>query len=238
MTELLYYPDNEYEKEFDSTVSKVKSVDGYICLDETLFFPQGGSQPADQGKIDWKNGEAQIVDVQKEDGKIKHYIQGDVPEEGEKVHGEINWDRRYKLMRMHTAQHIMSWVVLNMYNAETYSLQIKQDKTRVDFKPVDFSEKDVEKIEKGVNSLIKKELEVEKSEIPRQELENRVQEGRTKLDIIPDNIDPLRAIIIGGEDICPCSGTHVDNLNEIGRIKIVNNKSKGANKERLEFKLE
>jgi misacylated tRNA(Ala) deacylase len=139
---------------------------------------------------------------------------------------------------MHTAQHILSWVVLNMYDASTAGNQIHEDYSRIDFEPANFSEKDIEKIEKGVNSLIEKELEVEKKEMDRELVEERVQEGRTNLDIIPDNIDPLRVVIIGDEDLCPCGGTHVDNLKEIGKIKITERRSKGADVERLEFELE
>ena len=238
MTDLLYYPENEYQKEFDAEVQKVKEIDGYVTLDRTLFYKKGGGQPSDKGKISWENGETSVEKVKKEDGEVRHFIEGDFPETGEEIHGTIDWDRRYKHMRMHTAQHIISWIVLNMYDAPTAGNQIHEDYSRIDFKPVSFNERDLEKIEKGVNSLIEKELEVEKEERPRELVEQQIQEGRTNLDIIPDNIDPLRVVIIGGEDICPCGGTHVDNLEEIGRIKITNRKSKGADAERLEFELE
>jgi misacylated tRNA(Ala) deacylase len=238
MTELLYYPGNEYQKEFDSKVSKVREVDGYICLKETLFYKEGGGQPADRGKISWNGKEAKVTDVKKKHGEVRHFIEGDFPEPGQEVHGEIDWERRYKHMRMHTAQHVLSWVVLNMYDATTAGNQIHEDYSRIDFEPANFSEKDIEKIEKGVNSLIEKELEVKKKEMDRELVEERVQEGRTNLDIIPDSIDPLRVVIIGDEDLCPCGGTHVDNLKEIGRINITERKSKGADVERLEFELE
>jgi len=238
MTDLLYYPENEYQKEFDAEVQKVKEIDGYVTLDRTLFYKKGGGQPSDKGKISWENGETSVEKVKKEDGEVRHFIEGDFPETGEEIHGTIDWDRRYKHMRMHTAQHIISWIVLNMYDAPTAGNQIHEDYSRIDFKPVSFNERDLEKIEKGANSLIGKELEVEKEERPRELVEQQIQEGRTNLDIIPDNIDPLRVVIIGGEDICPCGGTHVDNLEEIGRIKITNRKSKGADAERLEFELE
>jgi misacylated tRNA(Ala) deacylase len=238
MTELLYYPNNEYQKEFDSKASKVKEVDGYICLKETLFYKEGGGQPADHGKISWNGKDAQVTDVQKKQGEVRHLIEGKFPEPGQEVHGEIDWDRRYRHMRMHTAQHVLSWVVLNMYDASTAGNQIHEDYSRIDFKPVNFTEKHIEKIENGVNSLIQKELEVKKKEIARELVEERVQEGRTNLDIIPDSIDPLRVVIIGEEDLCPCGGTHVDNIKEIGRINIKNRITKGADVERLEFELE
>src|SRR6056297_3370107 len=119
MTELLYYPGNEYQKQFDSEVSKAREVDGYICLKETLFYKEGGGQPADYGKISWNGKEARVTDVKKKHGEVRHFIEGDFPEPGQEVHGEIDWERRYKHMRMHTAQHILSWVVLNMYDATT-----------------------------------------------------------------------------------------------------------------------
>ena len=238
MTELLYYPGNEYQKQFDSEVSKAREVDGYICLKETLFYKEGGGQPADHGKISWNGKEARVTNVKKKHGEVRHFIEGDFPEPGQEVHGEVDWERRYKHMRMHTAQHILSWVVLNMYDASTAGNQIHEDYSRIDFEPANFSDRDIEKIEKGVNSLIEKELEVKKKEMDRELVEERVQEGRTNLDIIPGSIDPLRVVIIGGEDLCPCGGTHVDNLKEIGRINITERKSKGADVERLEFELE
>ncbi len=238
MTELLYYPDNEYQKEFESEISKVSEVDGYICLKETLFYKEGGGQPADYGKISWNGKEAEVTDIQKKHGEVRHFIEGDFPEAGQKVHGEIDWERRYKHMRMHTAQHVLSWVVLNMFDASTAGNQIHEDHSRIDFEPANFTGNDVEKIEKGVNSLIEKELEVKKKEMARELVEERVQEGRTNLDIIPEGIDPLRVVTIGEEDLCPCGGTHVDNIKEIGRIKITNRITKGADVERLEFELE
>ncbi len=237
MSEPLYLPDNEYQKKFDTKVAKVREQEEYIVLEETLFYKEGGGQPTDKGKIYWDNGEAEVVNVQKKNGEIRHFLKGEIPESGEKVTGEIDWNRRYKHMRMHTAQHVLSWVVLNMYDASTAGNQIHEDYSRIDFKPVEFDETDVEKIEKAANSLIQKELEVDKKMMKREVLEEKVQEGRTNLDIIPSNIDPLRIVIIGDEDICPCGGTHVDNLKEIGEIRITNRKSKGANVERIEFEL-
>ncbi len=229
MESLLYLPDNEYQKSFEAEVTKTKEDDKYIVLEKTLFYKEGGGQPSDRGKISWKDGDTEVVDVKKKQGEIRHYLEGDIPDSGTKINGEINWERRYKHMRMHTAQHIVSWVVLNMFDASTAGNQIHEDYSRIDFKPVDFSDRDIEKIEKAANSLIQKELEVEKKMMDRELLEDRVQEGRTNIDIIPSGIDPLRIVVIGGEDICPCGGTHVDNLKEIGRIKITNKKSKGTN---------
>lgn len=238
MTDFLYLPDNEYQKEFDAEVTKTKDVDNYICLDQTLFYKEGGGQPADKGKIYWNGTEAKIIDVQKENGEVRHYVEGELPDPGTEIHGELDWERRYKHMKMHTAQHLLSWVVLNMYDASTAGNQIHEDYSRIDFEPANFDNENVEKIEKAVNALIQKELQVKKKFVDREALEERVQEGRTNLDIIPDHIDPLRAIIIGDEDLCPCGGTHVDNISEVGKINIRERETKGKDKERLVFELE
>jgi len=243
MSEELYFPDNEYQREFEAKVTSSRdqaggSHDGYICLENTLFYKEGGGQPADKGTIRWGENKSKVVDVQRDHGEIRHYIQGELPEAETEIKGEIDWERRYKHMRMHTAQHIVSWVVLNRYNASTAGNQIHEDYSRIDFEPADFDESDVEKIERSVNTLIERELEVGKKYMPRERVEEAVEEGRTNLDIIPEHVDPLRVVIIGENDLCPCGGTHVDSIDEIGRLKITNRISKGADVERLEFELE
>ncbi|PSG99267.1 MAG: alanyl-tRNA editing protein [Nanohaloarchaea archaeon SW_7_43_1] len=243
MSGKLYLPDNEYQKEFEAEITKSRETtevdyDGYICFSETLFYKEGGGQPSDTGTISWGEKESKVVDVQRDHGEIRHYIQGELPEAETEIKGEIDWERRYKHMRMHTAQHVVSWVVLNRYNASTAGNQIHKDYSRIDFEPADFDESDVEKIERSVNTLIERELEVEKKYMSRERVEEAVEEGRTNLDIIPEHVDPLRVVIIGENDLCPCGGTHVDSIDEIGRVNITNRISKGASVERLEFVLE
>lgn len=237
MTDILYLPNNDYDKEFDAEVQKTREANGYIVLDQTLFYKEGGGQPADHGKISWNGSEADVVDVQREHGEIRHYLEGPLPEPGTEIHGVIDWDRRYRHMRMHTAQHVISKVVLDMYDATTAGNQIHEDRSRIDFKPVEFDDSDVEKIQKKANAMIADGVPVKKKNMPRARLEEEVQEGRSNLDLIPDHVDPLRVVIIGADDICPCGGTHVDNTEEIGEIEFVDRSSKGANVERLEFVL-
>jgi misacylated tRNA(Ala) deacylase len=237
MTELMYHPANEYQKEFDAEVEKTDEEKGYIVLNRTLFYKEGGGQPSDHGKISWDSGEAEVTDVQKDHGEIRHFIGGKVPEEGTEIHGEINWERRYKHMKMHTAQHIVSKFVLDEYDATTAGNQVHAERSRIDFEPADFEEKDLEKIEEMANEIIEADIELEKSEVPRDRLEEETEEGRTNLDLIPDHIDPLRAVEIGDIDICPCGGTHVDSTGELGELEIVERRSKGADVERIEFVL-
>ncbi len=237
MTELLYHPANEYQKEFDAEVEKTDNEKNYIVLDKTLFYKEGGGQPADHGKISWGSGEAEVTDVQKDHGEIRHFVEGDLPEEGTEVHGEIDWERRYRHMKMHTAQHIVSKVVLDEYDATTAGNQVHADQSRIDFEPAEFSDEDLEKIQEMANEIIEADIELQKSEVARDRLEEETEDGRTNLDLIPDHIDPLRAVEIGDIDICPCGGTHVDSTGELGELEIVERRSKGADVERIEFVL-
>lgn len=234
MTELAYLPDNEYRTDFGAEIEKRK--DDYVVLDRTFFYPEGGGQPNDTGVLSWEDGETTVVDVQKKSGEVRHYIEDSIPEDVKEVHGTIDWDRRKKHMRMHTAQHLVSYVVLEEYGASTAGNQIHLDKSRIDFKPVNFEEDDIERIERKANELIDRDIEVSKSFMARDRIESKVEEGRTNLSLIPDSVDPLRAVEFG-DDLCPCGGTHVDSLGEIGKINIVERVSKGEDTERIEFEL-
>ncbi|UCH72541.1 MAG: alanyl-tRNA editing protein [Thermoplasmatales archaeon] len=233
MTKILYMEDIEgnYIKEFDAVVTK--DEENYVCLDRTAFYPLGGGQPSDIGILKWNNGASEIKEVIKKGDKIKHLIDGEKPPLGTKIHGIINWEKRYNHMKMHTAQHIISGIVFDEYNARTVGNQIHTDLSRVDFYPVNFSEKDLENIEKNFNEIIKQNLVVNTYEEERESLEKRVDEQRCNLDLLPKFIKKLRIIEIKGFDICPCAGTHVRNTSEIPDIKIIKKESKGKERDRI-----
>jgi len=238
MTELRYLPDSDGVTTFTATVTD--ATDDYIVLDGTYFYPEGGGQPADHGTLHWDGGAASVVDVQKEHGAVRHYIddwEGERPENGASVEGRIDEERRQTLRRMHTAQHVVSKVVLDEFDAQTAGNQIHVDRSRIDFEPADFVEEDVSLIEARSNAILDRDLAVQKTEMARDEAEARTPEGRGLLDLIPDHVDPLRMVGIGDFDLCPCGGTHVNRLSQVGRIRITNRESKGAEVERLEFVL-
>ena len=239
MTELRYLPDHDDVTRFTATVED--ATDDYIVLDGTYFYPEGGGQPADRGALRWEGGSAEVVDVQKEHGDVRHYVEnvtGNLPTEGDEVDGQIDEVRRTKLRRMHTAQHVVSKVVLDVFGAQTAGNQIHADRSRIDFEPADFSENEVNAIEARANAILDQDLEVEKAEMARAEAEEQTPEGRGLLDLIPDHVDPLRMVAIGDFDLCPCGGTHVDRLSEVGRIRITGRTSKGADVDRIEFELD
>lgn len=239
MTELRYLPDEDDVTSFSATVTE--ATPEYLVLDGTYFYPEGGGQPPDHGTIRWDDGEAKIGHVQKDHGEVHHEIdelEGTLPEEGTAVEAEIDTERRNRLRRMHTAQHVVSRVVLDKYGATTAGNQIHPDRSRIDFEPADFDDDDLDWIEAASNDAIDRDLAVTKADRPREEVEANVDEGRALLDLIPDSVDPLRVVEIEAFDMCPCGGTHVDRLGEIGEIVITDRTSKGAETERIEFELE
>jgi misacylated tRNA(Ala) deacylase len=239
MTDLLYLPDADDVTSFPATITG--ATDGYLVLDATYFYPEGGGQPPDHGVIAWDGGRAEIDGARKDHGDVRHEIaslEGDPPEPGTTVDCEIDADRRRRLSRMHTAQHVVSRVVLDEYGAETAGNQVGVDRSRIDFEPADFDDADLDRIETLANDAVDRDLPVTKTERPRARVERAVDEGRAMLELIPDAVDPLRVVAIEGFDMCPCGGTHVDALGEIGRIEILGRTSTGADVERVTFELE
>jgi misacylated tRNA(Ala) deacylase len=238
VTEQRYLPDADDVTEFEASVSG--TGEDYLVLDGTYFSPEGGGQPADRGELSWDGGTATVTKVRKNHGDVRHYVEavsGDLPEVGDEVRGEIDAERREAHRRMHTAQHVVSRVVLDEYGAETAGNQIHADRSRIDFEPADFSEEDIERIERLSNEAIERDLDVTKAERPREEVEERTEEGRALLNLIPDHVDPLRVVEVEEFDYCPCGGTHVDSLGDIGRIEITDGESNGEATERIEFVL-
>jgi misacylated tRNA(Ala) deacylase len=238
VTELRYLPDADDVTEFEATVTA--ATEEYVVLDGTYFYPEGGGQPADRGDLEWDSGAATVRDVRKNHGDVRHYvegIEGAVPEAGATARGEIDAERRETLRRMHTAQHVVSRVVLDEFGAATAGNQVGVDRSRIDFEPADFDDVDLATIEERTNELLARDLPVTKTERPREEVERETPEGRTQLGLIPDHVDPLRVVAIEGFDVCPCGGTHVDSLDEVGRIQVTNCESKGEDVERIEFEL-
>lgn len=233
VTETLYLPGNEYQKTFDAKVQE--SGDGYVVLDRTLFYKEGGGQPADRGTLTWEDGQTSVTDVQKEHGEIRHYVKGSPPGDAE-VRGEIDWERRYSHMRMHTAQHVLSKVALDLYGAETEGNQIHADRSRIDF-DMQLTDQKIAELEQRTNEIIEKDLAVEKSQMERERAEDETPEGRGLFDLIPDSVDPLRMVRIEGFDLCPCGGTHVDSTGELEGLKIVHRESKGSGVDRVKFEL-
>jgi misacylated tRNA(Ala) deacylase len=238
MTDLLYLPDSDDVTSFSATVTE--ATDDYVVLDGTYFYPEGGGQPSDHGKLSWPGGSAEVTGARKDHGEVRHEVaemEGEPPDPGTTVEAEIDAQRRERLTRMHTAQHVVSRVVLDEYGAGTAGNQVGVERSRIDFEPADFDGADLERIERLSNEAIERDHDVVKENRPRERVEREVDEGRALLELIPDSVDPLRVVEIDGFDLCPCGGTHVGSLGEVGRVEIVDRSSKGEDTERIEFEL-
>jgi len=228
--------DGTYKRKFEAEVTNV--FPGIVELDQTAFYHLGGGQPADTGTLAWSDGEGKVFDVRKKN-RIRHMIEGDLPEVGSTVSGSIDWDRRYSHMRMHTSQHLVSAVVSEKYRSDTVGNQIGGDKSRIDFKPLKLSDSEINMLQDDVNDYIKKDLKVNIDEAERSDLENNpdirssMSSGLWKM--LPSSVKRLRVISIGDIDVCPCAGTHVRSLSEIGSVEFVKKDNKGAEKQRLTY---
>ncbi len=241
MTEQYHMSSHEgtYTKEFEAKVTA--TYPEIVELERTAFYPLGGGQPSDRGIIEWNNTKTEITDVRKKN-RIRHMIKGDLPEVGSTVKGTLDWNRRYSHMRMHTSQHLVSAVVNELYTSDTVGNQIGEDKSRIDFKPLKLDKNQIDDVESKVNDYISEDLEVNISEELRSNLENNpeirssMSSGLWKM--LPKSVTKLRVITIGDIDVCPCAGTHVMSLKEIGKVSFVKKDNKGSQKQRLTYVLD
>jgi misacylated tRNA(Ala) deacylase len=236
MTEMLYMKDVEsnYIKEFDARV--IERGFDYVVLDRTAFYPLGGGQPSDTGHLEWPGGRADVKEVTKKEGVRHHLVQNPdiVPDQ---VHGAIDWERRHAHMKMHTAQHIISGVVYDLYKARTVGNQIYHDRSRIDFAPVKFSDEMIAEVERKCNEILSSGARVEICTTKRADLEKQVDSLRANLDLLPKSVQELRVVKVEPYDVCPCAGTHVRSLAEIGSMKITRRENKGKDRERVTYEL-
>ena len=241
MTEQYHMASHEgtYTKRFEADVKA--TFPKIIELNRTAFYPMGGGQPSDTGSLEWDGGRVNVLDVKKKN-RIRHMIEGELPDVGTKVTGTLDWNRRYSHMKMHTSQHLVSAVVNELYRSDTVGNQIGENKSRIDFKPLKLDQAKINEIESKVNDYISEDLEITISEELRSNLENNsdirssMSSGLWKM--LPKSVTKLRVITIGDIDVCPCAGTHVKSLSEIGKVKFVKKDNKGAGKQRLTYILE
>jgi misacylated tRNA(Ala) deacylase len=227
--------EGNYVREFDARV--IKRKDDYVVLDRTAFYPEGGGQPSDEGVLEWPGGSVRVTKVEKK-GIVKHLIDGDPDQVPDEVHGRIDWDRRYAHMRMHTAQHLISAVILEQLGAHTVGSQLYADRSRIDFDRARLTDADIQTARERFDELVDHGVPVKVVEMDRAEVEARTKKGRAQLDLLPRSVTRLRVIEIEGYDLCPCAGTHVRNLSELGHMVPLGRESKGALKERFSYTLE
>ncbi len=234
-TELLYATD-AYLRAFDARVVEV-TPEGGVILDRTAFYPTGGGQPHDLGTLSWDGVSASVVEVKKSGALVVHRLEGDLPTVGRAVHAEIDWQRRYALMRHHTALHSMSGVIYELYGATVTGGQMYPDRARMDFLLPDLSQDRLKTIEERTNELLEEGHPVSIRFLPRSEAFQIPDLIRTKVNLIPEGIEEIRVVNIEGIDQQADGGTHVANTSEVGRVHITGSENKGKGNKRLEIKL-
>ncbi len=234
MTELLYVTDS-YLQEFEASV--VEQVEGGVVLDRTAFYPGGGGQPCDAGTLSDGENIWQVTAVKKVDGRPVHYIDGELPAIGASVTGRLDWERRYQLMRTHTAMHILCGVVFRDYGAHVTGGNMDPLQGRMDFEFETMRQELVAAIEEAINAEVAAARPIRVRILPRAEAFAIPDLIRTKINLLPEGISEVRTVELVGLDLQADGGTHVANTSEVGRIRVSDYKSKGRINKRIYLEL-
>ena len=236
MTEPLYHADG-YMKEFDATVVKSTPENG-VVPDRTAFYPGGGGQPADTGTLRAGQAEYAVVTVSRAGGDLVHALDGTPPAVGESVRGLIDWERRYQLMRTHTALHILCGVVWRGYGALVTGGDIKPLSARMDFELEHMSAEFAKEVEALANREVEAARPVRIKTLPREEAFKIPDLIRTKINLLPEGITEIRTVDIVGLDLQADGGIHVADTGEVGVIRVVGHESKGRINKRLRIAMD
>ncbi len=237
MAELLYYQD-AYLREFDA---RIVAVDGHrVVLDRTAFYPGGGGQPHDTGwlVVDGQRLPVRQVRRERSDGQVWHTLEvadgaGPALAVGQPVRGELDWERRYLLMRTHTAMHVLCGVVWRDYGAQVTGGNMEPGRGRMDFEFAGLHRELVEEIQARCNAEIRAAREVRTRILPREEAFQIPDLIRTKINLLPPQIQEVRVVEIVGLDLQADGGTHVHNTREVGPMRVVDYRSKGKINKRI-----
>jgi misacylated tRNA(Ala) deacylase len=238
MTQLLYQKDS-YIQSFEATATSVDKEKWGIILDRTAFYPGGGGQPADTGVLSTDGMTYLVKRAWKAGDEVMHIIDGDLPLPviGTPVLGHIDWERRYQLMRTHTAMHILCGVIFRDYGAAVTGGDMDPLKGRMDFEFETMHKDLVLEIEAAVNLEITNARPIRVSILPRERAFQIADLVRTKINLLPEGIQEVRVVEIEGLDLQADGGTHVKNTAEVGQIRIVDYKSKGKINKRIYLEL-
>ncbi len=232
MSNLLYQTDS-YLQTFTAEVVAV--VPAGVVLSETVFYPGGGGQPADRGELQGPDGQRYpVTGLRREGGQIVHLLDSAArPAAGGTVQGKIDWERRYLLMRTHTAMHILCGVIWRDYGAAVTGGNMEPGKGRLDFEFAHMNRDLIDEIGQKINAEVAAARPVEVKILPRETAFQIPDLIRTKINLLPPQITQVRTVHIVGLDLQADGGTHVANTREVGPLKIVDYKSKGRINKRI-----
>ncbi|MEN8233675.1 MAG: alanyl-tRNA editing protein [Actinomycetota bacterium] len=232
------YSTRAYEKSAAAKIVDVDRDDGRVLLDRTVFYPGGGGQPHDVGALIIGDDRLNVVRVTQDSNGVWHWLEGGLPPTGTDVEAAIDWDRRYSLMRTHTAMHAMCGVVWERFRSPVTGGNMNPGEGRLDFEIPQWDPDDREPIEQELNRQLALARDVEVSFLPRSEADKDPSLIRTKVSLLPPSLTEVRVIDIVGLDRQADGGTHVDSTGEVGSIRITKTESKGKGFRRIRFVLE
>ncbi len=239
MTEHLYQTDS-YLRDFTATITAVDAASRAVILDRSAFYPGGGGQPADTGVLSDNTTTYTMSQVKKSGDDVAHLIAGDgsLPAVGAQVRGQLDWDRRYQLMRTHSALHILCGVVFRDYGAQVTGGNMEPLKGRMDFEFETLLKDFVQQVEAAINKEVDAARDIRVRILPREEAFQIPDLIRTKINLLPEGIRQVRTVEIVGLDLQADGGTHVHNTSEIGRIRVADYMSKGKINKRMYIALD
>ena len=239
MTKRLYQTDS-YLKDFEATVVAVDAENRGVILDRSAFYPGGGGQPADEGVLAVGSLIYPVMGFKSAGDSLLHLVGGDgpLPEVGQMVTGSLNWERRYQLMRTHTAMHILCGVIWRDYGASVTGGNMDPLAGRMDFEFETMRQELVHEIEEKINAEVANAREVRVRILPREEAFRIPDLIRTKINLLPEGITQVRVVEIVGLDLQADGGTHVRNTAEVGHLRVVDYKSKGKINKRIYLEVE
>jgi misacylated tRNA(Ala) deacylase len=228
-----------YLRLFEARVAKVDAANRLVALDRTAFYPGGGGQPWDTGVLRWHDGKADVSRTRRIEGQIWHEVAADhaLPDPGNEVEGELDWDRRHTLMRTHTALHILCGVIWQDFGVAVTGGNMEPGKGRLDFELPQMSTELGQQLERRINQEIDRAREIAVDFVDRVEADADPALIRTKANLIPASINPLRVIDIRGLDRQADGGTHVATTAEVGAVEVTKTESKGRANKRVRLRL-
>ena len=236
MTERIYST-RAYERAMKAKIVELNRDDGRVLLDRTVFYPGGGGQPHDTGSLVIGDDRIEVSRVTQDSRGVWHWVDA-LPPIGTDVVGEIDWERRYTLMRTHTAMHAMCGVVWERFQSPVTGGNMTPGEGRLDFEIPQWDPEDREPIESELNRQLGLERRVEVSFLDRVEADQDPSLIRTKVSLLPRSLTEVRVIDIVGLDRQADGGTHVDSTGEVGAIRITKTESKGKGFRRIRFALD
>ncbi len=236
-TRPLYHTDS-YLTTFDAKVIGVES--NALALDQTAFFPSGGGQLADRGALLWNGSSLSLTGLSKRNDVVWHAIDaaaGALPSIGDTVTGQLDWDFRYRMMRTHTALHVLCGVIFKDFGAQVTGGQMYADKARMDFSMEGFTPELAQAIERSVNEALAADHPIKVYSLPRAEAFEIPDLIRTKINLLPPEINTIRIVEIVDVDLQADGGTHVRRTGEVGAIRVLKTENKGKQNKRMEIEL-